>query len=182
MRIFPKVTFLSLCLTKGVVFFFFRGKVTTPLTHSFWRLAVFFFSRSGKKKIRPRNSENQKIWTKFQKSCYQLQLISSFEKLHIHTLLSDFWAKMVIEDIPSVFFFSRESWERKKKYRKFHSNFTHSLLFGDFLAKRNFSREKKNTTPLHGHTLENKIKTMKCITHNDNVILLLVATIYWIIW
>ena len=58
-------------------------------------------------------------------------------------MLSDFSAKMVIEDIPSVFFFPEKVGSGKKKYRKFHSNFTHSLLFGDFLAKRNFSREKK---------------------------------------
>ena len=66
-----------------------------------------------------------------------------FEKIQIHTMLSDFFViKMVIEDLLSVFFFSEKVGSGKKNT----AIFTHSLLFWDFLPKSIFSREKKYDT------------------------------------
>ena len=45
-----------------------------------------------------------------------------FEKIQIHTMLSDFFViKIVIEDLLSVFFFFDKVGSGKTKYRDFHS-------------------------------------------------------------
>ena len=43
------LTDVELAYGKGVVFYFFPGKDTEPLTHSFSRFAVFFFPDPEKK-------------------------------------------------------------------------------------------------------------------------------------
>ena len=117
----------SLSLTKGVVFYFFPGKDTEPLTHSFLRFAVIFFSGYGKKNAVQKFQiiqvwASEPWWTppKWQKNDLMGYI---FEKIQIHNVLLDFFViKMVIEDLLSVFFFSEKVGNGgKKKYRDFHS-------------------------------------------------------------
>ena len=58
-------------------------------------------------------------------------------------MFSDFSAEIVIEDIPNVFFFSQESWEREKNNP---ANFTLSLVFQIFLQNVTFLGKKKYDT------------------------------------
>ena len=124
-------------------YFFSAEKLLTPLTHSFWRLAVFFFSRSGKKKYRPEIQKNQKIWTKFQKIMFSYNwfLVSKNYKFTpcYPIFRQKWWSRIYL----AYFFFPRKLGAGKK----IPQIITHSPLFWDFLAKHNFSR-KKNTTPL----------------------------------
>ena len=128
--------------------FFFRGKVTTPLTHSFWRLAVFFFFPIRKKKNTDKKFRKFRNLEKNLKNhviSYNWFWVSKNYKFtpYFPIFRQKWWSRIYL----AYFFFPEKVGSGKKKYRKFHSNCTHSLLFWDFLAKRNFSREK-NTTPL----------------------------------
>ena len=97
-------------------------------THSLlFEICGIFFFRIRKKKIQSKNFRLFRFGPvnlgepppKWQKNDHMGYI---FEKIQIHTMLSDFFViKMVIEDLLSVFFFPRKLGAGKKKYRDFHS-------------------------------------------------------------
>ena len=137
-------------LTPKVSYFIFS--LEKILSHSLtpFRDLRYFFFRIRKKKYSPEISDYQGLgrwtWVNPHQNDQKNDLMSYiFEKIQIHTILSNFLVmKMVIEDLLSVFFFPRKLGAGKKNT----AIFTHSLLSWDFHPKSNFSREKKNTTPL----------------------------------
>ena len=96
--------------------FFFLGKVTTPLTHSFWGLAVFFFSRSGKK-------NTDKKFRKFR----NLEKIS---KIHVISY-NWFWVSKNYKFTPCFSIFRQKWWSR--------------IYLAYFFFPRKLGAEKKNT-------------------------------------
>ena len=96
-------------------------------THSLlFEICGIFFSGSGKKNTVQKFQiiqvwASEPWWTppKWQKNDLMGYI---FEKIQIHTMLSDFFViKMVIEDLLSVFFFPRKLGAGKKEYRDFLS-------------------------------------------------------------
>ena len=74
-----------------------------------------------KKKIQTKNSEISEILAKMSKTPKFVTIDFEFRKIkNLHCIIR-FFVKMVIEDIPSVFFFSEKVGGGKKKYRTFHS-------------------------------------------------------------
>ena len=123
LRIYLPYSFLQRC---RILFFPWKRYWAT---HSllFEICGIFFFSGSGKKKIQSKNFRLFRFGPvnlgepppKWQKNDHMGYI---FEKIQIHTMLSDFFViKMVIEDLLSVFFFPRKLGAGKKKYRDFHS-------------------------------------------------------------
>ena len=149
---------------------FFCGFATAPkvsyfifslekiLSHSLtpFRDLRYFFFRIRKKKIQSKNfrlfrfgpvnlGEPPPKWQKNDLMGY------IFEKIQIHTMLSDFFViKMVIEDLLSVFFFSEKVGSGKKKIPRFsltHSFFEISILKVSFPGKKKydtFGQSSKN--------------------------------------
>ena len=119
--------------------FFSAEKLLTPLTHSFWRLAVFFFSTCGKKK-----NTDQKFWNfrnfgknlKKSEICYNWFWVS--KKLLIYNVISEFLKKWWSRIYLAYFFFPKKL-GRKKKIP--HISLTHSF-FEIFVLKLTFPGKK----------------------------------------